>query len=65
MVQRRREEERDRQREGWVDLGCLPTPGLSKDIWCHDHTVLNYMVQRVEREREVGGFGLFDDTWSQ
>ena len=58
---------------GGVNLGCLMTPGFSKDIGVmYDHTVLNCMVRRgrmgtfmKEGEREVGGFGPFNDTWSQ
>ena len=76
MVQERGGRDREREREGngrWVDLGCLITTGLSKDIQCMCyHTVLNSMCAErdngnimTEEEREVGGFGLFNDTWSQ
>ena len=57
-----------------MDLGCLMTPGLSKDILCL--TILLKTVCAREgregegerekgREGEMGGFGLFNDTWSQ
>ena len=50
-----RERERARERERKVDLGCLLTPGLSKDIRCHvwPYYSKQYGAQR-ERERERG-----------
>ena len=62
MVQKERERrERNGGRGRWVDLGCLMTPGFSKDIRCH---LLPYCSKRYgaeregeEREREGAGRG--------
>ena len=56
-----------------MDLGCLITPGLSKDIQCYvlPYCSKQYGAERdngnimTEGQREVGGFGPFNDTWSQ
>ena len=53
-----------------MDLGCLMTPGFSRGIQCH---VWPYCSKRngAERQRargrkgELGGFGMFNDTWFQ
>ena len=34
-VQRGQRDHYEGERERWVDLGRLMTPGVSKDIWCH------------------------------
>ena len=63
----------ERGRGRWVDLGCLMTPGFSKDILSH---VLPYCSKQYGTERDkgnimregegkVGRLGLFNDTWSQ